>query len=210
MTVSVVDTGARQISRSAVVNAAAEELFALVADPHRHSEIDGSHTVRGTVSGPARLSAGARFSMNMKAYGLPYRITSRVTAFEEPRLLKNLLRYRVGKDLGGERARRRPGPPRTPHGRRTARRGLLTSFAELLPWSHPALAQDSIRIPPGLNLRGCADVSEPRTRTAALCATDGSEARVSEREGVESCATMRNGRSRSSSNVRRSGFCGAP
>ncbi len=88
MTVSVVDAGSRQISRSAVVNAPAEQLFALLADPSRHSEIDGSHMVRKPVSGPARLSAGARFSMNMKAYWLRYRVTSRVTAFEEPRLLE--------------------------------------------------------------------------------------------------------------------------
>ncbi|WP_242419657.1 SRPBCC family protein, partial [Frankia sp. CpI1-P] len=64
------------------------ELFAIVADPRRHRELDGSGTVRATVSGPPRLTEGATFSVNMKAYGLPYRITSRVTAFEEDRLIE--------------------------------------------------------------------------------------------------------------------------
>jgi ribosome-associated toxin RatA of RatAB toxin-antitoxin module len=88
MTIHVVDAGSRQISRSAIVNAPPAELFALVADARRHSEIDGSQTVRTVISGPARLSAGARFSMNMKAYGLRYRITNQVTAYEENRLIE--------------------------------------------------------------------------------------------------------------------------
>ncbi|THJ37549.1 SRPBCC family protein [Candidatus Frankia alpina] len=88
MTVSVIDTGPNRISRSVLVNAPVSELFAIVADPRRHHELDGSGTVRATVSGPPRLAEGATFSVNMKAYGLPYRITSKVTAFEENRLIE--------------------------------------------------------------------------------------------------------------------------
>ncbi|MCM3921183.1 SRPBCC family protein [Frankia sp. AiPs1] len=88
MTVSVIDTGPHQISRSVLVAAPVSELFAIVADPRRHRELDGSGTVRATVSGPPRLAEGATFSVNMKAFGLPYRITSRVTAFEEDRLIE--------------------------------------------------------------------------------------------------------------------------
>lgn len=83
MSVSVVDTGPRQVSRSVQVAAAPDQLFALVADPHRHGELDGSGTVNETVSGPTRLSEGAKFSVKMKQFGLPYRITSKVTSFEE-------------------------------------------------------------------------------------------------------------------------------
>lgn len=80
MTVQVVDAGPRQVSRSVEVAAPAEELFAIVADPRRHCELDGSGTVCANTSAPAKLVAGSRFSTKMRMYGLPYRITSTVTA----------------------------------------------------------------------------------------------------------------------------------
>ena len=58
MTVTVVDAGPRKVSRAAEVHAPARELFAIVADPRRHGELDGSGTVHDTVSGPERLSRG--------------------------------------------------------------------------------------------------------------------------------------------------------
>jgi hypothetical protein len=88
MTVTVVDAGPRKVSRAAEVHAPARELFGIVADPRRHGELDGSGTVHDTVSGPPRLSAGARFSVKMTWYGLPYRITSRVTEFTEDRVVE--------------------------------------------------------------------------------------------------------------------------
>jgi hypothetical protein len=88
MTVTVVDAGPRKVSRAAEVHAPAEEIFAIVADPRRHGELDGSGTVHDTVSGPARLSDGARFSVKMTWYGLPYRITSRVTEFADGRVVE--------------------------------------------------------------------------------------------------------------------------
>jgi hypothetical protein len=83
MTVTVVDAGPRKVSRTADVPAPAAEIFDIVADPHRHRELDGSGTVMGTVSGPQRLTQGAKFSVNMKQHGVPYRITSRVTDFAD-------------------------------------------------------------------------------------------------------------------------------
>ena len=59
-----------------------------MADPRRHGELDGSGTVHDTVSGPERLSGGARFAVKMTWYGLPYRITSRVTEFTEDRVVE--------------------------------------------------------------------------------------------------------------------------
>jgi hypothetical protein len=88
MTVTVVDAGPRKVSRAAEVHAPARELFGIVADPRRHGELDGSGTVHDTVSGPGRLSGGARFSVKMTWYGLPYRITSRVTEFTEERVVE--------------------------------------------------------------------------------------------------------------------------
>jgi hypothetical protein len=83
MAVTVVATGRRKVSRAVEVQAPAAEVFDLVADPHRHGELDGSGTVLDTVQGPRRLARDARFSVKMKQYGVPYRITSRVTDFDD-------------------------------------------------------------------------------------------------------------------------------
>jgi uncharacterized protein YndB with AHSA1/START domain len=88
MTISVVDAGPRRVSRSVEVAAPAEELFAIVADPRRHSEIDGSRTVRENIAAPAKLAAGDRFSTKMRMFGLPYRITSTVTALKPGALIE--------------------------------------------------------------------------------------------------------------------------
>lgn len=88
MGVTVVDAGPNQVSRSIIVDAEASELFEIVADPRRHSELDGSGTVRDTVNGPDRLSEGAKFSINMNQRGFGYRITSRVTKFANGRLIE--------------------------------------------------------------------------------------------------------------------------
>lgn len=73
-----------QVSVERVVPAAAHEVFALLADPRRHREIDGSGTLRDTVDGPPRLFPGARFGMRMHL-GAPYQMTSTVVEFEEGR-----------------------------------------------------------------------------------------------------------------------------
>lgn len=88
MTVNVVDAGPRKVSRSAEVNAPLDEIFAMVADPRRHHELDGSGTVLDAIDGPERLSSGAEFSVRMKYYGIPYRITSHVTEFTDDRVVE--------------------------------------------------------------------------------------------------------------------------
>jgi hypothetical protein len=88
MSVTVVDAGPRQISRSVEVQAPASELFAIVADPTRHHEVDGSGTVRGNIDVSGTFVVGARFSTRMRMYGVPYRITSTVTALEPDKLIE--------------------------------------------------------------------------------------------------------------------------
>jgi uncharacterized protein YndB with AHSA1/START domain len=83
MAVAAVDTGHRKVSRTAEVHAPPGELFDMVADPRRHGELDGSGTVMATVTGPSRLAQGARFSVKMKQFGVPYQITSVVTDFDD-------------------------------------------------------------------------------------------------------------------------------
>lgn len=82
MTVTVVDAGPRQVSRSVEVAAPVAELYAFAADPRRHQELDGSGTVRDNIKMPAKLEVGSKFSTHMKMFGLPYRITSTVTALK--------------------------------------------------------------------------------------------------------------------------------
>ena len=59
-------------------------IFALLADPRRHREIDGSGLLRDSFDGPDRLTLGARFGMDMKA-GAPYRMINEVVEFEADR-----------------------------------------------------------------------------------------------------------------------------
>lgn len=88
MTVTVVDAGPRQVSRSVEVAAPAAELYAMAADPRRHRELDGSGTVRDTVKAPMKPAVGEKFSTKMKMYGLPYRITSTMTALKPDELVE--------------------------------------------------------------------------------------------------------------------------
>jgi hypothetical protein len=88
MTVNVVDAGPRHVSRSVEVAAPAAELYALVADPRRHHELDGSGTVGDNIEVPAKMDVGSKFSTKMKMFGVPYRITSRVTALKPNELVE--------------------------------------------------------------------------------------------------------------------------
>jgi hypothetical protein len=88
MSVTTVDAGPHQVSRSVEVNASPAELFAIVANPRRHHELDGSGTVGDNIRGPSPLSLGDKFSTKMKMYGVPYRITSKVTALQPDRLIE--------------------------------------------------------------------------------------------------------------------------
>jgi hypothetical protein len=68
-----------------IVPAAAADIFELLVTPARHSEIDGSGTVRGTQRGtPVRLALGTRFGMHMR-WLAPYKILNEVVEFEEDR-----------------------------------------------------------------------------------------------------------------------------
>lgn len=72
------------MARRIIVKAPAAEIFAIVGDPHRHPELDGSGTVRDVdVKGPHHLAVGDKFTVGMKQYGLPYKIVSTVTEAQE-------------------------------------------------------------------------------------------------------------------------------
>lgn len=85
MAVTVIDTGnPRIVSRSIEIDAPAEVIFDLLADPRRHPDFDGSGSVREGIEGPQRLSLGSKFRMRM-CLGVPYVISNTVKEFDEPR-----------------------------------------------------------------------------------------------------------------------------
>lgn len=83
-----IDAGPTCVSRQIVVDATPEEVFDLLANPHRHHEIDGSGTVKPQVIGPRRLEYGDRFRVSMAMKGIPNAITSTVTRIEPGRIVE--------------------------------------------------------------------------------------------------------------------------
>lgn len=85
---TVVDKGHRQVSRGIIVNAPARELFEMIVHPHRHHEIDGSGTVGDAASGEERMVQGGSFTVHMKMFEMPYRITSTVSDIVPDRVVE--------------------------------------------------------------------------------------------------------------------------
>ena len=88
MIVTTVDAGRNQVTRSVEVRARAADLFAIVADPRRHHELDGSGTVGKSICTPQTLVPGARFTTEMRMFGVRYRITSAITAMKPDELIE--------------------------------------------------------------------------------------------------------------------------
>lgn len=94
-------------SDARVVPAPPEEIFALLANPARHAEIDGSGTVHGLVSEPGPMQLGSKFRIAMKRGRFTYKVTSEVVEYEENRriawchVVKNRWRYELEPVKGG-------------------------------------------------------------------------------------------------------------
>ncbi|MEO5722933.1 MAG: SRPBCC family protein [Ilumatobacteraceae bacterium] len=69
-----------------LIAAPAAKIFDVLADPARHSEIDGSGTVKGVKTPAQRLTLGATFSMKMKM-GIGYTMVNTVVEFEDDKLI---------------------------------------------------------------------------------------------------------------------------
>lgn len=75
----------RRVSVTRNVDAPAQALFDLLADPAKHVLLDGSGTVRASSDrSPRRLALGSRFAMRMHLV-VPYRVVNSVVDFEEGR-----------------------------------------------------------------------------------------------------------------------------
>jgi hypothetical protein len=78
-----------------VIPASAAAIFALLSDPDRHRDIDGSGTVREAPGGAQPLTLGSTFGMKMKM-GLPYSMVNTVIEFEPDRRIA----WQTAKKLG--------------------------------------------------------------------------------------------------------------
>ena len=74
----------KKVSAERLIDAPAEKIFDVLADPAQHPAIDGSGSVKASKGGGARLALGARFGMSVKL-GVTYPITNEVVEFQEGR-----------------------------------------------------------------------------------------------------------------------------
>jgi uncharacterized protein YndB with AHSA1/START domain len=70
------------VSVERVIAAPADKIFDLLADPDRHSDIDGSGSVRDAKKASPRLEMGAEFGMAMHLV-INYSMTNEVIEFDE-------------------------------------------------------------------------------------------------------------------------------
>jgi uncharacterized protein YndB with AHSA1/START domain len=77
----------RTVSVERLIDAPAEGIFDVLADPSRHCEIDGSGTLVKMTSSQTRLALGSTFSMRVRI-GVTYPTNNRVLEFEESRLIE--------------------------------------------------------------------------------------------------------------------------
>lgn len=77
------------VSVERIINAPAEDIFALIADAGKHSTFDGSGTVDHSTEASQPLQLGSTFGMSMRGRPetllLPYRTTNTVIEFEANR-----------------------------------------------------------------------------------------------------------------------------
>ena len=77
----------RQLQVSRIIDAPPEQIFAVLADPVRHRELDGAGMLRGLDSGDAPITAaGQAFVMNMNQDGIgDYQMRSEIVIYEAGR-----------------------------------------------------------------------------------------------------------------------------
>jgi hypothetical protein len=83
----ILETGKEEVkSARIVINAPAEKIFAILSNPRRHKEIDGTKTIQENISGPDKLVLGSKFGMKMRL-GINYRIQNTVVEYGENSLI---------------------------------------------------------------------------------------------------------------------------
>lgn len=96
----------KQVSVSRIIAAEPSAIFDVLADPSKHSVIDGSGSVKRVKGNPGRLTLGSKFSMGMKIV-FNYSIKNTVVEFEEGRRIawrhfgRHIWRYTLEPVAGG-------------------------------------------------------------------------------------------------------------
>jgi uncharacterized protein YndB with AHSA1/START domain len=88
------------VNATTVINAPAEAVFAVLADPAQHAAIDGTGWVREPVDSKPLTAAGQIFRMRMYHPARPdgnYRTANRVQVFDPPRAIS----WEIGYDADG-------------------------------------------------------------------------------------------------------------
>jgi uncharacterized protein YndB with AHSA1/START domain len=89
-----------RVSATLVINASAEAIFAVLADPAKHAAIDGTGWVRETVDRDPLTAAGQIFRVSMYHPNHPdkdYEMANRVQEFDPP----STISWQPGYDAGG-------------------------------------------------------------------------------------------------------------
>jgi hypothetical protein len=79
-----------RLTASTTIEAAPEAVFAVLADPSTHADIDGTGWVQGSLDGDRISAAGQVFRMAMYHENHPdkdYKMANRVEVFDEPRAI---------------------------------------------------------------------------------------------------------------------------
>ena len=87
------------VSAGLVINASAEAVFAVLADPAKHAAIDGTGRVRETLDIEPLTGTGQIFRMSMYHENHPerdYQMANRVRVFDPPRTIS----WEPGQDVG--------------------------------------------------------------------------------------------------------------
>jgi hypothetical protein len=142
----IFETGDPKIkSARIIINAPAEKIFNLLANPKRHKVIDGSNTIQGNLNGPERLSLGSKFGMAMHL-GIDYRISNTVVEFEENKLIawRHLGRWRWRYEIR-EISPNQCEVTETFDGRKSISQSWL-KFRKAYPWTQMVVAKTLVRL----------------------------------------------------------------
>jgi uncharacterized protein YndB with AHSA1/START domain len=87
------------VSATTIIDAPADAVFAVLADPAKHAAIDGTGWVRGSLDGQPLTAAGQVFRIAMYHPNHPegnYEMANRVQVFDPPRAIS----WEPGQDAG--------------------------------------------------------------------------------------------------------------
>ncbi len=129
------------------ISATPQTIFAIISNPHRHQDFDGSNTIKSNFSGPTALSLGAHFGMKMRL-GINYQVTNIVVEYKENELLawrhfgRWIWRYELV-DLGGgiTRVTESFDARKSPLASR-----IWLSYRKAYPWTEISIAKSLVRL----------------------------------------------------------------